>query len=288
MSEEKVGSDGRDIVLTVATNDEGYFPYFVQSCNRYNIKPVIIGRGVEWRGFGTKFRLIKDWVTANANDNDRILIVDCYDLIFLRELEPLFQSFSAKAKASPAGAHNYMYAANEPLSWPSVMISGSYYGVYKNKIVNSGSFLTHASLLKRMFTDKKIDEALYQNKISDDQALLTQFLNDNDDVDCHLDDNMRFIVYPGLRVDVGARLDLSDPNQVTYRRDSTFSRPYLVHRCGHGKMTALLRQLGYVVDKEPDSSFVERVIKCHIPGMVDKFIITPFNNTVGYVQNAIA
>lgn len=281
--------DGRDIVLTVATHEEGYFSYFMQSCLKYNITPVVIGHGVQWNGFGTKFNLIKNWIAQNANDNDRILIVDCYDLIFLRNLDPLFRAFEAKAKACSAGQYNYMYAASEPLSWPISLVAGSFYGLYKGKLINSGSFLAYGALLKKIFTDPAMETALRDNKIADDQALLIEYLQHHNEVNCHLDDNFRFIVYFALRLDIGARLDVSDPENVLYRQNNaTTSRPYLLHRNGNGSMVKILQQLGYNITQDPDNtSFIRRIFHCHVPAVVDKLVMSPMKSTVQHIAGML-
>lgn len=269
-------SSGRNIVLTVATHDEGYLTYFKESCARYGIEPVIIGHGVTWKNFGTKFNIIREWVMEYVQNDDRLLIVDCYDLIFLRTLEPLFQRFMQDAEASPHGRYKYMYAASEPLWGPHKWLAGSFYGLYKNEVINSGSFMAYGKLIKDIFDDQVILEALTCNDIADDQELLIRYLQRNADVDCCLDKNQRFIVYFAYRIDIGARIDISDTKRVFYKGTECTSEPYLLHRHGHGNLRPILQKLGYdTTNAKIESNFLQRAMTCHVPNMIGKFI-APF------------
>lgn len=256
---------GRDLVVTVATHDEGYISFFRESCARYNIDPIFLGQGAKWEGFGTKFRLMMEWIHT-LHDNDLVLTVDCYDVIFLRSVDTLFRKFEENAKKSGNDPFKYMYCSNEPHMWPISYVTEMNYGVYNGFVLNSGSFIAYGKLLKEIFSNEVLHHALYTKSLCDDQQLLTSYLLAHPDVKCEMDENRRFILYAPFRVDVGSRIMIDAKGSLTYRGNAKQFKPYLLHRNGNGYMTNILQKLGYNVDGiDTKSNHVQRFVTCHIP-----------------------
>lgn len=254
-------------VLTVATNREGYFEFFLQSCKRHNITPVVIGEGEPWNGYGTKFKLMRDWV-ANIDDADCVLLVDCYDLIFVRDIEPLFGAFEHRA----AGRSNYIYAASESSDIFAPIVK-MFHGTHKGAIINSGSFMAYGKFLKTFFNDSDILQELSQNPRCDDQQMLIKYMNSHPEIECELDGNVRFIVYQNMGLHVGSRLHIDEDRVVTYRvNDNICSEPYLIHRCNNGSLITLLQKLGYDTKYvDTSSNHFARMMTIHLPNYANHF-----------------
>ena len=261
-----LSKSGKRYVMSVATKDEGYFRFFLESCKRNNIDPVLLGKGAEWKGYGTKFRLMKEWID-NLEDEDCVLIVDCYDLIFVRPVDSLFDKFEQLASCC-GDPKQYIYTASEcdDMFGPVIRF---FHGTYKDAIINSGSFIAYAAFLKRLVNDEAVTLELQNNPRCDDQQLLIKYLNEHKEVICDLDANRRFIVYQKMGVQIGARLRI-DNGVVTYVGDKTTYRPYLIHRCNNGDMINILSQLGYDTDGfQVQTGHLGRVLNIHLPNYID-------------------
>lgn len=275
---EKFLNAKRHIVITVATHEEGYFSYFKQSCERHGVEPVIIGAGVTWKNYGTKLHLIGDWVLKNANDDDCILIVDCYDVIFFRPLEPMFEQFRKSACKARNGPHKYIYVANEPHSSLYKSTIATFYDLYDNELINSGSLIASGKLIKSIYNDPVIAQDIENQKLADDQRMIISYLNRHSDVVCKIDHNRRFIVYaPFMHLDVGARLDIDESTgEAFYKHDNQTYRPYLLHRPAGGSMRTILKKLGYNTDNvQIKSGVIPRFFTYHVPGAIDAWVVKP-------------
>ena len=67
-------------VITVATDIEPS-ERLLNSCQKNNIHLNIVGLGEKWKGFGMRFRLLKDWLLKRTDikDDDYIVHTDAYD-----------------------------------------------------------------------------------------------------------------------------------------------------------------------------------------------------------------
>ena len=256
----------QDYVITVATHDEGYIAYFKQSCKRHGIDPIILGQGDEWKGFGTKFQIIRDWVMTIPDDSV-VLLVDCYDLIFLRPLETLFAFY--RTKANKTKAEEYIYVSTEPQLWGLSDLSKLYYGSCNGSVINTGSVMAFAKVFKNMFSDPVITAKLARNELSDDQQMFNEYVQKNNTLECEMDDNRRFLVYQTLRLDIGLKCQVQEDGTFIYRDNDQAYEPYLLHRNGNGKMLPILQRLGYDTSAEPvGSRYHERILTNHVPHLL--------------------
>ena len=255
----------RHHIITVATHEEGYSSFFHESCKRHDITPVVLGKGVPWKGFGTKCDLIREYVSG-IDDEDIILLVDCYDLVFLRPLDDLFRMFDRRAKQLDK-AGQYLYTANEPATSLLKSLLTLHYGSYKDQVVNTGSYMLHARLLKSILNDSRILKLLGEAS-ADDQKMLTQYLNDHPDVVCEFDNNRRFLLHTNLRVDIGARMKIENGVLLFRHNDATY-RPFLLHCSANGPMCVILKELGYNIDNvKIESNHISRIFNSHVPNVI--------------------
>ena len=79
-------------VVTLATEEKGYFKWLKQSCERNGVNLTVLGMGMEWRGYMMKCELLKDML-ENEDDNNIICVVDAYDVLMLKDVNSLRDDF---------------------------------------------------------------------------------------------------------------------------------------------------------------------------------------------------
>lgn len=257
-------NQSRNLVVTVATHlYEGYAHYFDMSCKRHNISPVILGEGEKFEGFGTKLSILQRYVET-CNDEDIILMVDRYDLIFLRPLEPLFDFYKEQLKGRNGKPFLYISNEKEEITGVSKLYSYFHWGSYNDRILNSGTYLSTAGLIKRMLASIQQTIPNSNMSVKDDQEMIITYLKENPDVEVVIDDYRRFIVYPKNRIDIGRKLVI-EKEQVYFIKEDHSVRPYILHRNGNGKLEEILTKLGYGTDKVIASNHFQRILTHHIP-----------------------
>ena len=84
--------------ITVATSASGYFETLKESALLNNYELHVLGFGMPWKGFGWRLNTILDYLKT-LPDNEIVIVIDAYDVIFLRdstELEKEFLDLNAK------------------------------------------------------------------------------------------------------------------------------------------------------------------------------------------------
>ena len=78
--------------ITVATENNGYFETLKESSMRYNYHLVVLGYEQEWKGFGWRLNLVLEYLKTLPSD-EIVIVVDAYDVIFLRDSKELKEEF---------------------------------------------------------------------------------------------------------------------------------------------------------------------------------------------------
>lgn len=79
-------------VITIATEYNKYVEEWERSAKMFGYDYKIVGLGEKWEGFNTLMKLILDEL-KNYKDDDIILKVDCYDLVFADGPENLLKAY---------------------------------------------------------------------------------------------------------------------------------------------------------------------------------------------------
>lgn len=79
-------------VITVATEYNNYVEDWETSAKMFGYDYKILGKNVKWNGFTTLMKLILDELNK-YNDDDIVLKVDCYDLLFVDHADKLFKKY---------------------------------------------------------------------------------------------------------------------------------------------------------------------------------------------------
>ena len=158
-------------IITVATDNDYYLPYLIESCKKHNKEIIILGYGEEWKGFTWRFELLLTFL-KNTNPNDIICFVDGYDVICTRNLNELQDEFirlKEKHKCKMicgTDSHNSNYSFFHIISYIN-------YGLCKNNLLNAGNYIGYS---KDVYS---ILNTIYKSKptTTDDQLLMTRYCN---------------------------------------------------------------------------------------------------------------
>jgi len=257
-------------VVTVSTHDENYAAYFDESCKRYGIDPIILGKGTPWLGYGTKLRLLKEYVDT-CDDEIVLLFVDRFDLIFLRELDPLFTFYRSQCEQKPNVDLLYISTEKPDIIGLNSIYATFHWGKYKDVALNTGSYIATAGMIKKMLQEVYSSNSIVE--IKDDQEMITRYLCLHSDVEVLLDHNRRFLVYSAFRLDIGKNIHIEDEKLLYRLEDGTCYRPYLLHRNGSPPMSQLLLKLGYDIRRHQiPSTHLKRIFTNHIPHLINRCV----------------
>lgn len=80
-------------VVTMATKfDRGMYT-FLDSCERFNIMPIILGIGLEWKGCCHKLHVTADALDSLRHYKKLVLFVDAYDSIFVDDIDAIVDEY---------------------------------------------------------------------------------------------------------------------------------------------------------------------------------------------------
>jgi hypothetical protein len=78
--------------ITVATDVSGYFETLKESAIKYNYDLIVLGCGMKWKGFGWRLNITLDYLKTLPKD-EIVIVIDAYDVIFLRDSIDLKEEF---------------------------------------------------------------------------------------------------------------------------------------------------------------------------------------------------
>lgn len=148
-------------LVTVATHSDGYFPWLLQSCKRFDAPLNVLGWGQVWKGYGWRLQLIIDFLNS-IPDNDLVCFIDAFDVILLKPLRDLEECYYHNAKKD-----TLLIAEERPQTW--IEKSGAYitFGKCNGSFINAGSYIGPAYVIKNVL-------ASFDNVI-DDQVRLVSY-----------------------------------------------------------------------------------------------------------------
>jgi hypothetical protein len=116
-------------VITVATEDNNNLQALKRSCMRNCMDLTILGLGEQWRGFGMKVILLKNYLLKLDESFTHFIFVDGYDTLFLRPITDIGNQilFSAEKACWPDAGAPYPPSTN---TW-RYLNSGVYCGPVK-------------------------------------------------------------------------------------------------------------------------------------------------------------
>lgn len=142
------------LVFTVATKETDGFKRFMRSARQFNYTIKVLGRGEKWTGGdymsapggGQKVRLLKSALDSMKEEDQIILFVDSYDVIFSSGPKELLKKFQQTG-------HKVVFSA-ETLIWPDRHLEDKHPHVREGKrFLGAGGFIGYAQNIKEMVSD---------------------------------------------------------------------------------------------------------------------------------------
>jgi predicted nuclease of predicted toxin-antitoxin system len=250
-------------VIAFGTEKQAYFDLFRESCDRYNIEPVILGWNEKWVGHGKKLTVIRDYIKT-LPEKEIIIVVDPFDVIFLCGPDEIENKFNRISSSFLCGALNlgklvatlYNYEFNK--TGKKVPVTPTNYN-----FLNSGTWISRAGYALYLI-DELVDK-FHMNDDSMDQQLLTdiyirKLYSVDIDWKCEIFHNLLFKDF------ITRRADLKDLKFIDNRvlNTASGSKPCIIHASDNTNMKDLALRLGYPPN-----------------------IIKPVNNTKNFTRKAI-
>jgi hypothetical protein len=236
-------------LVTVATHSQGYFPFLLQSCKRFNANLEVLGWGQKWQGFQWKFLLMKEYVST-LPDDEIVCFIDAYDVLLLRPLEELEETFKKllcvtnKKIVVGCDQTNNDYIHNFVLYWV--------FNKCQDKHLNSGTYVGYVKDIRIMLNG--IIE-LSNNPKSDDQVSMIQFCINNP-YKIYIDsDSILFLT-------ITTYLDKIDSNLVILNGELSYkwTKPFILHCPGNSSMNNIISKLGYHITMDEMNSYEKNYI----------------------------
>ena len=240
-------------LVTVATHSQSYFPFLLESCERYGAELVVLGFNQPWRGFNQKNLLMKEYLDTLAPD-EIVCFIDAYDVLLLRpleDLEALFVSFNKNTGA------RIVVGCDLTVNGNYTLYARFYYGACNNKYVNSGTYIGYASDLRDMMAF--IIQETLGDTMADDQIMIRKYCSATNNV--HIDcDRIFFLTFAGYK-HMQFPLKHSKVN-IVINPDShelfyNNIKPFFVHGAGKINMINLVEALGYEISTEQRTSILK-------------------------------
>uniref|UniRef100_A0A3Q0RD25 Procollagen-lysine,2-oxoglutarate 5-dioxygenase 1 n=1 Tax=Amphilophus citrinellus TaxID=61819 RepID=A0A3Q0RD25_AMPCI len=182
------------LVLTVATKETDGFRRFLRTAKHFNYTVKVLGRGQKWKGGdymsapggGQKIRLLKEALKEMKDEDQIILFIDSYDVVFASGPKELLKKFQ-QAK------HRVVFSS-ETLIWPDRHLEDKHPHVREgNRFLGSGGFIGYLPNIKELvanWTGEDSDsDQLFFTKIYIDQSK-RKSINITLDFKCRLFQNL--------------------------------------------------------------------------------------------------
>lgn len=157
-------------IVIVATHKERFFESFIDSLNKYNIKPTILGWNQKYTNHLMKDDLLEEYLTKN-NKRRIILFCDAFDCLLLRDPKELLKKFLDSNKK--------IIISNEDTNSNIIInnIQKLYFGSVNNELINTGMIMGYSDIFLKCL---KIIKKYRIDKINSNQKIWTHALINND------------------------------------------------------------------------------------------------------------
>jgi hypothetical protein len=220
-------------IVTVSTHESGYLKWLKESCIRHGTELQVLGTGVKWEGYITRSKILNKFLESE-NEENIVCVVDAYDVIMLKSVEELRNSFIRSG-------HKIIFSLT-PTEHSNENIIGSLVQEYLRvefsvkdglQHINPGLYMGYVKDLKEM--NNEIMRMYFQSRQCDDEKLINIYYGLNSS-HVFVDEQHNFFknISP---------LDLV--NKPSYNEHSFF-----LHRIGNAPLSNFLEANGYDVTPE--------------------------------------
>ena len=226
-------------IVTVATKNDGYFDFLVDSCKQNGGNLEVLGWGTQWKGFSYRIKLMQDYL-QNLDDNDIVCFIDGYDVIILQPIEKLEQIFKDSGKG-------IIFSRDVNANIMIETYISLYYGKCKNYNINAGTYIGYVKYLKELY--KKIMQDYDVTKQNDDQIILSKMCNEISNVGIDIKREMFLVInYHDKEID-----EIKFKNNKLIFKDIY---PCILHAPTNYDLNHILQNLGYNVDSTKRRDFI--------------------------------
>lgn len=234
-------------LVTVATENKGYFPVLKHSCRRHGAKLDVLGWKKHWIGFAQKYDWMAEYLETVCSPNDIVCFVDGYDVVMFQPLSKVEEIF---LKAAKGRKDRILVASDMPIDNNDVPCIIRIYLKYKfgtcyGKSLNSGTYVGYAFFLLYMI--KSIRQSVNKWHAGlDDQFLMTQFCQICDPDVFIIDKTGNFAVVRDWNYNNSVKEFGKDVNgNLTYTSLEKTVTPCFVHAVGKSNMDEILIWFDY-------------------------------------------
>ncbi len=137
----------------------------LQSCRKFNIDIDIIGKGVDWKGFVTKFEIIIDYL--KTIDSKLVCLTDSRDVLYMSDSQTIYDTFIKNF------SEDSILFNGETQCFPEPNDAEKHPNQHKKyKYLNSGCVIGNRELLLKVCEDAV--KVYKKTKRNDDQFLIQQ------------------------------------------------------------------------------------------------------------------
>ncbi|NBS71281.1 hypothetical protein EBT31_20585 [bacterium] len=235
-------------VVTVATNSQALFPYYLDACSKLGLEVVVLGWGQTWQGFAWRWDLLEQYLTTLAPD-EIVVWTDAYDVLPVAGPETVQSRFFDFRK-------DIVFSVEEMKNpWKTYFRERMFGNCRSFAHVNGGLYMGYCGALLEMIAHLK---AFGIGPADDDQRLLNTVLCSTDFVSsrCGFDHESRLfhnLANERLAPDI----------------DTCF-----IHGPGNVNMQRVAEQYGYHVGNTKRNSLLYRInfMKHHAPNLYREYL----------------
>jgi hypothetical protein len=245
-------------LVTVATHSDGYFPYLKKSCERFSNELVVLGWGLKWTGFRMKTNIIYEYLLS-CNENDIVCVIDSFDIVMLRSLEELAETFRIY---SSLHGHKIILGCDKSPSWIIRQVTHMHFGTCHDIYLNAGSYIGVVKELKSFIRH------IRDHPNDDDQMAMIEYVQKHPHK-IHIDSCSLFFLtinYPVGNFLCDERIKIT--NQVLFYRGL---KPFFAHGNGNTDMCSLIKQLGYTITSKEEEQIRSKALQQQIIKTISYF-----------------
>lgn len=218
-------------VITCATHSQGIYDAFKESCDLFDVEPVVLGWGHKFGGLGMKLKLVHEYVYKLPEHTD-VLFTDCFDAIFVKNLSTIawrWDSYEAKGVQILMSAERNCFPYHERAGdYPPCPTS--------YRFLNGGGWIAKAGAMTKLLTDWRVWSL--PDGVNDQGTLTDAFLADQECMTLDVQQDIFQCLYKGVE----------EPAHVRYDDDAvvnieTGTQPCLLHGNGGVDMRPALNWL---------------------------------------------
>lgn len=221
-------------LVTVATDNQRYFPYLKKSAKKHGYLLHVLGWGQKWQGFAWKLSLMIDYLKRVPQD-EFVCFVDAYDVIVLQDAHVALATFHQLTKGDSS---KIVISEDRATLFSVKVVDALFFYQCNGKYLNSGTYMGQASTILRVL------QALDISNKDDDQVLMQKECKRAPDT-FKVDSNAEIFL---VCCSPAKEIDFEKEQLDFYKGQLRFKKKYypcFLHATGAANIDNILVELGY-------------------------------------------